>query len=325
MDFYDVKKMFKQIISGGSGDYLIVVPIIDYLVASKMISIELITDQKQIENLASQFNQNIAYKSKKDIYKESCKDLLLINQMSELFAFSKPKNEDFYDEIRYFENQSDYFESVVDRLPLLFGMPKVSPSFIFDSFTRKENFCNINIIPNWLYEKYRYLICFQRISSAGKLTDGTYAKEWPKHLTNEFIQLCHEFKIGVINIEPADKNQLPYDYDISHLNIKDVACAFKSVNAFVGIDSCFGHACALTKIPSITLYTFNGIKKDRIFEYLPISMNYSIIPAYLNSKKISAIKVFTILQEIILGDRKLEDGYISLKEKKEGIHFEFVI
>lgn len=323
--FIMLKTEFRQIISGGNGDYLIVVPIIDYLLSSTLVSVEFITDQKQIAYLSSQFNQNIVYKSKKDIYIESCKDFSLINQMLELFAFSESKNENFFDEIRYSQNQTDYFESVTNRISHLFGIPKVSPSLIFDTYTSKKNFYSTNVLPNWLYEKYRYLICFQRISSVGKLPDGTYTKEWPYHLSIEFIQLCHDFDIGVINVEPEDKNQLPYDYDISHLNIKDVSCVINSINAFVGIDSCFGHACALTKIPSITLYTYNGIKKDRIFEYLPISMNYSIIPTYLNSRIISAYKVFEILQKILTGDRILEDRYITLDQKKEGVHYEFII
>ena len=170
---------------------------------------------------------------------------------------------------------------------------------------------------------FKYWVCLQR--NSGSKVNNLRVKYLPWSFMDDFISLCHQNSVGVINIDPDEENGSKYDYNYSDLGLIEIFDLLCSVDAFLGIDSCFGHACALLNIPSVsclssTFTTFQLLGPS----YRPISNNYSFIPINPDKPSFDANKVFCVLHNILKGNLVLSNEFIPTKELKEFHEYEFI-
>ena len=176
---------------------------------------------------------------------------------------------------------------------------------------------------SFLKRRFDYVIGLQRISTT---TDqqGNRVKEWNVEEAKIFILLCGQMRIGVINFEPSEKSFV-FDYDCGQIPFPEVFQWLAAIDLFVGIDSSFGHACALIGTASLTMF----ISSDPLYVsnslfFMPHSNNYSLFPDN-NTQQIAGKRVFAIVYDILTGKKKLDKNFTPMKLKKEMVHYELVI
>lgn len=173
-----------------------------------------------------------------------------------------------------------------------------------------------------LRKKYKFLVGFQRTSKS-----NDYTKEWSIISTNNFIKKCEQESICVINFS-ADEYMLDcYPYSVHDVDISEIYKYAYSMDLFIGIDSFYGHLSALLSIPSISIleYKRDYTVYNLIIEgFLPIVYNYALVPKSFENNRITSEKVFAIANQILKKEKRLENKYKHLVEKKEYIHFEIV-
>jgi hypothetical protein len=170
---------------------------------------------------------------------------------------------------------------------------------------------------------FKFWVCVQR--NSGTKVNNFKVKHLPWSFMENVISICHQNNIGVINIDPDEENGDKYDYNYGALGLIKIFNVLCSVDAFLGIDSCFGHACALLNIPSVSCISSTFI----IFQLLgpsfrPISNNYSFIPTNPEKPSFDANRVCNILQNILKGKLVLSNEFIPTKEIKEFHEYEFI-
>ena len=163
----------------------------------------------------------------------------------------------------------------------------------------------------------RYKVAIQRISTSKEL--NKILKEWPISETRKFIKLCNENNIELINVGLNDSIQDEYKINMASNSYYDILSMLQTVDAFIGIDSSFGHACALVGTPSITLHISNDLRqKTYSYRVTPINMNFSI---YTNENNISAEIVFEYLTKLLFEKICLRSVFIPLDQRLEHINF----
>lgn len=103
-------------------------------------------------------------------------------------------------------------------------------------------------------------------------------KSWVEKNIADFYQLCRENDICLINFAPS-----PYKIngmvDISWLKVEETFEIMSEMDAFVGIDSCFGHIASFVGIPNITLWFGHYPTTDINSQIMmrPLRLNYSLV------------------------------------------------
>ena len=98
----------------------------------------------------------------------------------------------------------------------------------------------------------------------------------------------------------------------------------RSVNAFVGIDSCFGHASALLNIPSVSCFVSSHIRNQALGpNFRPISNNYSFFPINPEAPKFDANRIFSVLYSILVGEKILLNEFVPTKDLCEFREYEY--
>lgn len=304
--FSDKKKIGKEKIiffAGGIGDNFILIPILYYA-----------------QNHGTKLPIILTYSY--DVIK------YLTNSMNQLY-FIKPNVEyenimmiikaDFFDTIKLdINNKESIFEETCKYFKANGYIDTSDPVEILNDF--KKNFPH-----HWYKSKSdkssTYKVAFQRMSTSINIY-GKYAKVWPKSECRKFIKQCAENNIKIINIAWDNEMENEYPENIGHQTFEEVLEKLKDVDAFIGIDSSFGHACALLGTPNITLFVSDDIKYQYYsFRFMPISMNYSV---FTENGYITAEKAFDVLWRVLHFKINLKEHYISLDQKVEKRHYEII-
>ena len=109
-----------------------------------------------------------------------------------------------------------------------------------------------------LRSKYKYIVGVQLFTS----TDYTSSlnekrkKTWDLHEAQNFVDLCNQHQIAVVNMSP-DQYQLRTNDDISYLAVGEIVSAVGLFDAVVGVDSMGTLAAGIMGIPNITLWQKN--------------------------------------------------------------------
>ena len=213
-----------------------------------------------------------------------------------------------------------YYEVVIRKIEKYFGFVPDQPEYIYQIF-RNKFYGNSKNFERFRYT-YDYIIGLQRFSN--KICKNKRYRYWDVNETARFIRLCHENHIMVVNVQPGDQqDKLNYDLDLSYLNICEVFQKLYSLDAFVGIDSCFCHGCALTGTNNITLI-IDYERRQHSLKYLPLSFNYTLIPEDYDGSLICAEKVFSILYDILDNKKILSNQYKSIADRKEFVDYEYI-
>lgn len=170
-------------------------------------------------------------------------------------------------------------------------------------------------------KRFRYIIGFQRCSDS--VFDGIQCKKMSIEKTREFLDLCRQHHIGVVNLEPSDKYKDIYDLDISALDLGQIYPVMTELDAFIGVDSCFGHAAALLDVPSVTVFVSSNVWYQYMGRYyMPISRNYSLFP--IDHTTIKSEKLFQVVWDILTGNKKLSGEFVPYSEREEFKHYEYI-
>lgn len=170
---------------------------------------------------------------------------------------------------------------------------------------------------------YNYVITMQRKSSSTD-RDGTILKEWDATQAYEFLRLCHQNRIAVLNIEPSEDSAY-YDIDCGNLSIVECIDLLQQADAHIGVDSCFSFACSLLGKPSFTLFTSkNALANDFSPYYIPMSDNYSFFSQTQNPDSFQAGLIFEKVYSVLQQKQFLEKRFVPFCDRKEGVHYDYI-
>lgn len=302
------------LVQGGIGDIFIQIPIMHYLLNQKPADTRMIfvDDCSRIPILHTFLENSRVIPISELNITFKCLTKLIVNLhciISELHKVPKEFIAALSYEQSMFENIC--YQSIDDKRESL-------PRYVFQTFLNMSARQTLPPIPEWglISQKHKTVICLQRISSLDK--------EWPLEQARRFIMECHKHRIAVINIAPDETEKDLYDYDFSIYPIQLIISLLKQADAFVGIDSCFGHACALIQKNSLTLFQSKIEHFQKLsLAFLPVSKNYSIIPRDYACKAIPYAQAFDCLYKILNGSIQTHQGFLGFHERKENIDYEW--
>lgn len=301
------------LVQGGIGDIFIQIPIMDYILNRKSTDISIIlVENRGIISTISIFIENfkvipinelsITFKCLTKIIRNLNCIISELHKIPEEIITASSYKQSMFENICY--------NSIDDKREDL-------PQYVFHTFLMNNQY-TLPPIPEWntISQRHTTIICLQRISDLNK--------EWPLEQARPFIMECHKHDITVINIAPGETQKELYDYDFSLYPIHIILSLLKYVDAFVGIDSCFGHACALLQKNSLTFFQSNDEYCRKLsLAFIPISKNYSIIPRDFACKDIPYDQAFNCLYKILKGSIQTHQGFLGFHERKENIDYEW--
>ena len=282
-------------IYGGYGDILLYIPILYYIQEKQKngySSIRYLVETDKNAELIKYFLPYVNVKKVKCLFSNQRDDFsYIINQLSNYNMI--PKNPRLLNE-KLFNNASTK-NSLFEILCEIEIKTSLNPRYILNLYKKyfknqkkpiKSFGKNIN---------FKYWICIQR--SSGN-------KNLPWNIIESLISLCHQNSIGVINIDPEEQNINKFDLNYGNCDLIEIFDLLRSVNAFVGIDSCFGHASALLNIPSVSCFVSSHIRNQALGpNFRPISNNYSFFPINPEAPKFDANRIFSVLYSILVGEK----------------------
>lgn len=168
----------------------------------------------------------------------------------------------------------------------------------------------------FLHHKYKYVIAMQRLSDT-RTAEGCPVKELSLKVIQKFIVTCTQHDIAVINLEPGEAHTGLYTADYSSWGFQKIFNLLQNVDLFIGVDSCFGHACALLNVPSITCLVTNASwYKMTCRWYIPITSNLTLIPKNFEKERITSDVLFNMAQKILSGEITLSEKLLSYSHNK---------
>lgn len=209
--------------------------------------------------------------------------------------------------------QDSYYKIFnMDSLIIHSSFTKIKETAEWISYNSYKNIKLDHIIAEWKYPKvekciykrlmemrstYRYLIGVQFDTEHNQ--DCTYTRRWHVNHVNAYLDMCKRANIGTINLAPYQTGAqfLKCDLDVSELSIIELLPIVRSLDAVVGIDSCFGHMAGIMKKPNLTLWgKIIHNKSQRTY-----SNNYSLIPLDGKTDSLSARLVLQRTKQILFG------------------------
>nr|WP_235918070.1 glycosyltransferase family 9 protein [Paenibacillus lutrae] len=161
---------------------------------------------------------------------------------------------------------------------------------------------------------------------------GDPKRSWPQSYAQQFVRLCKERNIHLINLSP-----LPYDLqpegcrDWSGLAVTGLFAALEGMDAMVGIDSVCGHVAGFLGVPNLTLWgrsfpglQFPGSRDESHVSFRTLSANYSLVPRSADIRDISPELAFARLKELLDGRICLSAEVITAHDTLNEIGIEWV-
>ena len=309
---------YNYFILGGFGDILIHIPILYDLqkkYANTGIKFKLITgDEKKSQLIRYFLPETDVRTSHCAIFSEKTDTAEIFETFLNYKTIPQGSTDDIFQNKDFFDTNfviNSIYEMICRRYDPSdeFTSVKLLNSYkkYFDNYRK-----NFKIFP----EKESYYIGVQRTSKTSKYL--------PWEFMNTFISLCHQNNIKVINIDPNEEYKDHYDYDYSYLSLNETFDLLSGVNAFIGIDSCFGHACALLNVPNLICFSSTFIA-DQAFgpNFKPISNNYSFVAKVPEHPSFNVYRIFVVLQDIIHKRLILLNEFTPTADLREFYDYEF--
>ncbi|MFE4570364.1 glycosyltransferase family 9 protein [Paenibacillus chitinolyticus] len=159
---------------------------------------------------------------------------------------------------------------------------------------------------------------------------GDAKRSWPEARAREFIALCRERGLALVNLTP-----LPYPAegcsDWSMLPVEELFAAIEGLDAVVGIDSVCGHIAGFLGVPHITLWgrsfphlQFPFTSDESHVSFRTLRANYSLVPQSADIADISAELAFARLTDILEGRLSLGKELHTAEDTLKGQGIEWV-
>lgn len=297
---------------GGYGDYFIYLPILVYLAkhTEKLICVS--DDNSKTEILRKllpdikilQIGCDI---TTSPVYYEVYKTLVRTNHIKPEYPFTA------------LDSNLDYYEQLTYHL-----LERVEPLSVYSAFVKLyETFpATITSEIHKLKSKYKYVIGLQRLSSS-ILVHNKPAKEWSIKRAKALIKKCNAYNIAVVNFEKSDYGKLPVNADYGYLDLQTCFDNFRAIDAFIGIDSCFGHIAGICAIPNIILFG----SRAEVFEvkskyFMPVYKNFSFLSLENQCADLSEKIVLQKLLDMLM--HSPETKLLPFRDKKCDIDYKYV-
>lgn len=305
---------------GAIGDTMIILPIFYFLI-----------EKYKHEN--QKLNFILHYTINYDFIK------YFLNDFESTVIYEKPFNFKTTTEFALKEYQNFKLVDTIKICAKLFGN-KEYKSF-FELLCEESNF-EITITPNTLLKKFKQhlhikvseklnkiknnhkkVICFQRMSGTRDMMTSEIAKQIPINIAKHIIDYCIKMDYAVINIEPAETNKDLFMYDLSNNSLPEIVEILNGADLFIGVDSCFGHICALIDTPNIICHG-STCPWYKYFSpaFMPLSHSYSFLPKDMNYNNLDPDRINTVLNEVLSGKRYFCTDFTPFEQREEYIHFE---
>jgi len=159
---------------------------------------------------------------------------------------------------------------------------------------------------------------------------GDAKRSWPEARAREFIALCRERGLALVNLTP-----LPYPAegcgDWSMLPVEELFAAIEGLDAVVGIDSVCGHMAGFLGVPHITLWgrsfphlQFPYTSDESHVSFRTLRANYSLVPQSADIADIPAELAFARLTDILEGRLSLRKELHTAEDTLKGQGIEWV-
>lgn len=119
-----------------------------------------------------------------------------------------------------------------------------------------------------------------------------YERNYPQDLAKQFVQLCKNADIAVVNLTSGYK--IHADFEAGHEDITGVPGIINRVDIVVTIDSFSGHLAACLNKPSIILY-----KCVYSFTMSVLRNNYNLVSGKNDMRSITPKAIFTIMMKLL--------------------------
>jgi hypothetical protein len=172
---------------------------------------------------------------------------------------------------------------------------------------------------------------FEYIIATQFFTDSSTSRCWSIRKVEEFCKLCKDMNIGIANLSVPNENTVDMSnvftmdnvFDLSHFTILDLSQVIYQCNAFVGIDSSFGHLAGLLNKPSITLWEDNS---PILFQTYPVGYrvirnNFSFSKKEKNQDNIDPSIVISKTIDILTGIYSLKREFITFKDSTDMLDY----
>ncbi len=290
---------------GGIGDYLIAVPVLQYAFNNGLIHGCIFMKegpQNVVRDIITCFIPSMRFVNM---------DIIFIEEIISLLQFDLLKS------------KLSFFEKLCSDLSCAVGQ-EIIPKAVFQEFKSLPYSTSVFVENIKKQTCCSYVIGFQRVSKTQN-EFGQIAKEWSWENTERFLKMCLDNGIYVVNFEPSDKYRNRYPFCLGGMTIKEITSIIKEFDAFVGIDSCFGHLCAISNVPNLIMMQRNSVGFELAAErFIPLANNITLFPDSFKEERITADIVFDHLYDILHNKAPLQNVYIPLSEKILGRDYKII-
>ncbi|MBC8542720.1 hypothetical protein [Bianquea renquensis] len=156
-----------------------------------------------------------------------------------------------------------------------------------------------------LRETKRYVVGLQYQSDTLNLK-GERIKDWSVENARQFLVMCKDEQIGVVNLVPTIEKDIKWDINAEYVSILDLFTVIAALDCVVSVDSVSGHIAGITGTNNLTIWSAKSyFYKPLMFAYRPLSKNYTICTeAHLT--EIPPKLVFEKLKAILIGNLMLQ-------------------
>lgn len=106
---------------------------------------------------------------------------------------------------------------------------------------------------------------------------GNRMKDWSDKNAKQFLRMCKQEQIGVINLVPITGKELIWDANADKVKIWDLLGIIAALDFVVCIDSVCGHIAGLVGTNNLRIWSSQSYyNQPAIYAYRPLRLNYTI-------------------------------------------------
>lgn len=158
----------------------------------------------------------------------------------------------------------------------------------------------------------RYVIGLQYQSDTLNLK-GERIKDWSGENARQFLVMCKNEQIGVVNLVPVIEKDMKWDINADYVSILDLFTVIPALDCIVSVDSVSGHIAGITGTNNLIIWSAKSyFYRPLLYAYRPLLKNYTIYTE-ANLIEIPPEVVFTKLKAILNGELTLQKKRFRMK------------